>query len=158
MGWFLARHARVPLLGLVDLGFHELGHLVAFPLPEVLTAAAGSVTQVAVPAGLAGYFLFRRHDRAAAAVCLAWAATSAADAAVYIADAPYEQLELIGGYHDWAFVLGELGWMEHAARLAAAVRWFAWMLLAVAVLIAASPWLQRAWRPAPRRTPARFSL
>jgi len=37
---------------------------------------------------------------------LAWAGTSAWDASVYIADAPYERLQLIGGDHDWAFLLG----------------------------------------------------
>src|SRR5437016_5104483 len=38
------RHTRVPLLGLVDLGFHELGHLVTHMLPAVIMAAMGSVT------------------------------------------------------------------------------------------------------------------
>ena len=42
-------------------------------------------------------------------LCLAWAGTSAHEASIYIADAPYERLELIGGYHDWAFVLGPGG-------------------------------------------------
>ena len=29
----LVRDVRVPMLGLVDLGFHELGHLLTYPLP-----------------------------------------------------------------------------------------------------------------------------
>ena len=43
--------ARVPLLAYVDLGFHELGHLLTYPLPDLLTAMAGSLFQVAVPFG-----------------------------------------------------------------------------------------------------------
>lgn len=106
-GWFaFVRAGPVPLLWCVDLGFHELGHLVMYILPinEVLTAAMGSITQCAVPLGLAVYFWVLRRDRVGAVVCLAWGATSLQDASVYIADAPYEKLTLIGGEHDWAFV------------------------------------------------------
>ncbi|MEX2275021.1 MAG: hypothetical protein WEA10_05600 [Actinomycetota bacterium] len=134
LAWFpFVFGTRVPLLGLVDLGFHELGHLLTHPLPDVWTAAMGSVTQVAVPTGLAGYFLWRRRDAAAAAICLAWAGTSAADASVYIADAPLQQLELIGGHHDWAFVLGRLQLLDAAGSIAGVVR-FAGALLIVAAL------------------------
>jgi hypothetical protein len=59
-----------------------------------------------VPLALAAYFVLFRRDVLAVGLCLSWAGTSARDAAVYIADAPYERLELIGGDHDWAFVLG----------------------------------------------------
>lgn len=50
------------------------------------------------------------------AVCLAWAGTAARDASVYIADAPVEALPLIGGDHDWAFLLApHLDWAEPLA-------------------------------------------
>lgn len=122
---------RVPLLGLVDLGFHELGHLITYPLPDIATAMAGSAMQVAVPLGLAAYFLLReQRDLLATGLCLAWAGTSAADVAVYVADAPYEALPLIGGHHDWAFILGQLDALETAATIAAWVRgWGALLVL-----------------------------
>jgi hypothetical protein len=47
------RQQRVPLLGLVDLGFHELGHLLTYWLPQVITAMMGSAFQIAVPLGIA---------------------------------------------------------------------------------------------------------
>ena len=44
LAWFpFVRDTRVPLLGLVDLGFHELGHLLTYPLPDLWTAAMGSI-------------------------------------------------------------------------------------------------------------------
>ena len=140
LGWVaFARSSPVPMLELVDLGFHELGHLVTYPLPwDGLTAAMGTLFQIGVPAGLAAYFGFRRREPASAAVCLAWAATSAQSASVYIADAPYERLALIGGDHDWAFLLfgsDHLGW---AAPLATATRTGGLMLLLGAVALAAS--------------------
>jgi hypothetical protein len=63
-----------------------------------------------------GLYFFLRRNRAAGAVCLAWAGTSAQNASVYIADAPFQRLALIGREHDWAFVLGP----EHLNGLGAA--------------------------------------
>ncbi len=117
---------RVPLLEHIDLGFHELGHLVfyVFPISEFVTAAAGSAFEIGVPVGLGVYFSFVRHERLAASVCWAWAATSARSVAIYIADAPYERLPLIGGEHDWAYLLGpsQLDNLDAAAGLATATK------------------------------------
>jgi hypothetical protein len=61
-------------------------------------------------------------DRMAAGLCLAWAGSSAQQVAVYVADAPYQRLPLIGGEHDWAFILGRLGLLDRAEGVATAVR------------------------------------
>jgi len=101
------------------------------PLPEPLKSCACAMSkslaaafQVAVPVGLAAYFGLRRRDLLAASLCLAWAGASAADVSVYIADAPFERLPLIGGDHDWAYLLGPsaLGNMNGAAGIAKAVQ------------------------------------
>jgi hypothetical protein len=132
-GWFaFVRGTRVPLLGLVDLGFHELGHLLTYPFPDVVTASMGSVTQVAVPIGLAAYFLAVRGDRLGGSLCLGWAGASAADVGVYIADAPTQELALLGeGEHDWAFVLGpeHLDALDQATAIAAWVKGLGLLLL-----------------------------
>lgn len=160
LGWLaFGRDARIPLLSLVDLGFHELGHLLTYPLPwDVVTAAMGSVFQVAVPMGLAAYFGLLRRDGVAAGVCLAWSGTAAQGASIYIADAPFEALPLIGGTHDWAFILGEhYDALDRAAGLAHGVRVFGLLtLLAGAALCAAEPWLvtRRARRDAARAASA----
>lgn len=156
LGWFaFVRGTRVPLLSLADLGFHELGHLVTSFLPEVVNYGAGSFFQIAVPLGLATYFVLRRRDLAAGAVCLAWAATNAQDASVYIADAPFEQLELIGGDHDWATILGpdHFDALSSAHTLAAAVKGFGLVLLLLGLAICfAGPWLDARLNPLqPRR-------
>jgi len=146
LGWFaFVRETRVPLLGPVDLGFHELGHLVTYPLPDVVTAAMGSITQVLVPVGLALYFLLLRADLVGAGVCFAWAATSAQDASVYIADAPFERLPLIGGEHDWAFVLGpqHLNALGSAHTIAAAVKGIGFVLLIAGLACCADGLLRR---------------
>ena len=157
LGWYaFARSTRVPLLGWVDLGFHELGHLIMyiFPISQVLTAAMGSILQVAVPIGLAVYFAWWRRDTLAGAVCLAWGGTSLQDASVYVADAPYQALELIGGEHDWAYVLGPEGFdrLDQAAAIARTVRATGLVLLVVALgAVAYGAWCAFSDRP---RVPA----
>ena len=147
---FVSRR-RVPLLGLVDLGFHELGHLVTRPFPDVFTAAMGSVTQVLVPLGIALYFWLARHDLMAGGLCLAWAGTSARDAAVYIADAPYQRLTLIGGEHDWAFVLGpsHLNLLDKAGLIAGVVTAMAIVFVAGGVFLCVVGLLRRGEPAAP---------
>ncbi len=125
LGWFAyARGDRVPLLSGVDLGFHELGHLLAAPLPTMVMFLAGSATQILVPLGLAVYFGLQRREPVSAGVMLAWAGSSAQDVSVYIADAPYQALPLIGGQHDWAYLLGPRGWdaIGAAGSIAATVK------------------------------------
>lgn len=143
MAFFVyVRNVRVPLLGYVDLGFHELGHLIGYivPISERLTAALGSITQIAVPLGLAIYFLWWRKDQVAGGLMLAWAGTSAWDASVYIADAPYERLQLIGGDHDWAFLLGPTEFNNYgiADDLAAFVEFTGAISLTIGLLICLS--------------------
>jgi hypothetical protein len=143
LGLLGMRGRRVPLLGLADLGFHELGHLVCYVLPvgDLVTAAAGSFAQVAVPVGLAAYFHLVRRDRVGTAVCMAWAATAALDVSRYIADAPFERLPLIGGDHDWAFFFSAEGIdsMGSAAGVARAVAALGWVLYVGSFVVALRP-------------------
>jgi hypothetical protein len=141
-GWIAFVHnSRVPLLWCVDLGFHELGHLIMYiiPINEALTAAMGSINQCAVPLGIALYFYFWRRDVIGGSICLAWAATNFQDASVYIADAPYQRLELIGGEHDWAAVLGpqHFNMLQDAHLIATIVRDTGFVLLLVAAFVLA---------------------
>ena len=128
------RDARVPLLGWIDLCVHEFGHVAAAPLPPVAVAMAGSTGQILLPLLLAGAFWFVRGEPLSAMICLAWAGTSAHDAAAYIADAPYERLELIGGTHDWAYALGPGGFdaLGSAGAIAGAVRGAGLLMVVVA--------------------------
>jgi hypothetical protein len=138
--WAFVRDDRIPLLTYVNLGFHELGHLIFYLVPfvgTVVTASAGSALQCLVPLGLGVYFLAWPRDRLAGAACFAWAATNFQEASVYIADAPYEELQLIGGEHDWATVLGpeHLNRLQDAGSIALTVRGIGAVILLVAVVL-----------------------
>ena len=125
---------RVPLLGWIDLAIHEAGHVATYVFPDLVTAMMGSIAQVAVPLAIAAYFGWRR-ELASAMLCLAWAGTSARDASLYIADAPYERLVLIGGMHDWAFALGPEGFdaLDRAGAVAAVVHGAGLLMVVAAV-------------------------
>ena len=136
-----ASGAMIPLLWGVDLGIHEFGHMVTYWVPVwQVTAAAGSVFQVAVPLGVAWYLAATRRYRTAG-ILLAWAGCSARNVAVYIGDAPYRQLALIGGensLHDWAQLLAGRQ-MQYAGAIASAVNVLGWLLIAAGLVLAIAP-------------------
>jgi hypothetical protein len=138
LGWIaFVKDDSVPILSLIDLAFHEFGHFATYVFSEPVTAIMGSVAQVAFPLAIAGYFAFRMLDWLAAALCLAWAGTSAQNASVYIADAPYEELELLGGEHDWAYLLGPEVWnrLDQAESIARTVDTLGVLMLLAGVAI-----------------------
>jgi hypothetical protein len=68
---------------------------------------------VIVPCVFVGYFL-KRKDRHAASVALWWVAQNFWNISVYVKDARAEELPLVGGgEHDWAYLLGRLGWLPY---------------------------------------------
>ena len=125
LGYFaFVQGARVTLLSAVDLGFHELGHLLFRPFPRQVMVFMGSGMQVLVPLLLAVYFGAFQRDLLGLGLMLAWAGTSAQDVSVYVADAPIQALPLLYGSesHDWHFLLSSWGRLDQAASYAAAVK------------------------------------
>ena len=135
---------RVPLLGWADLGFHELGHMITRPFGETFSFIMGSGTQVLIPTALGVYFWLTRRDPQAGFL-FGWAASSFQDASVYIADAPHERLQLIGGDHDWAFLLNKWNMLDRADTISGMV-WFIGLVLGfVGLALALSPFVRRGW-------------
>lgn len=138
-GVYYLRHPdHYGLLDHVDLAIHETGHLVFAPFGAFLTALGGTLLQLAVPAAFVWYFV-RRRDRYAAGVALWWVAQNLWNVSIYAKDAQAQELPLVGGgEHDWAYLLEEVGWLEHdqvvgqVIRLAGAVAF----LMAIVVCIA----------------------
>ncbi len=137
------RGVRVPLLGWIDLAIHEFGHVAFFWAPTDVMLVMGNGTQALLPLLLAGVFLLRERDLLGGALCIGWSATSLADAAVYIADAPWRMLPLLGpeSSHDWWQLLGSRGMLSSAPALASGVKGMGFaLLLLAAAMVAAGPW------------------
>jgi hypothetical protein len=151
------RGGWVPFLSGVDLGVHEFGHMVVMWAPALWVSLAGSLVQVAAPAGLAAYFWWRR-DRLAVVMMVAWTGMSLNNVSAYIHDATRMELALFGddgsgAGHDWHTILGELGWLDHTDAIAGSVRFGSAMAFAAALGLVA--WFARGdlRRPAPGDRP-----
>jgi hypothetical protein len=101
------------LFDYVDLGIHETGHLVFGPFGEFIGMAGGTMLQLIFPLAFVWYF-WRERDRHAATVAGWWVAQNLWNIAVYVQDAQAEELPLVGGgEHDWAYLLGKVGLIDH---------------------------------------------
>ena len=99
-------------LHLINLPFHEAGHVIFSPLGEFMTTLGGSLGQVLVPIVCGVAFLTTSWNPFGAAVMGWWAGENLMDVAIYINDARALQLTLIGGHtgaevegHDWEHIL-----------------------------------------------------
>ena len=136
---------RVPVLSMFDLGIHELGHLITRPFGMVVSFFMGSGLQILVPFGGAVYFWFWQRDRISAGLLMCWGATAMQDVSVYIADAPYRSIQLIGGTHDWWWLLSRRGHLSWADEISNGV-WIAGLSLGLAGLaVIVAPLAGAAW-------------
>lgn len=120
--FYILTPSHYGLLDHLDLAIHETGHLVFSPFGEFFTALGGTLLQLLLPAAFVWYFR-RRGDRFAAGVALWWVAQNCLNIAVYVQDAQDQELPLVGGgEHDWAYLLGELGWLAHDQLVGQLVR------------------------------------
>jgi len=111
---------------LVNLPFHEAGHMLFRIFGQFMMMLGGSLTQLLVPFICLVAFLMKTRDTFAASVSLWWLGQSLIDLAPYINDARRLQLMLLGGvtgrdvedFHDWEFILRNLGLLEYDHLLA----------------------------------------
>lgn len=118
-------------LHLINLPFHEAGHLFFSPFGRFLQVLGGTLGQWLVPLAVLCAFLAKGNPFGAT-VGLWWLGESFLDIAPYMNDARAGQLMLLGGvtgsevedYHDWEVLLTKLGWLQHdhlIARLTFAI-------------------------------------
>ncbi len=143
---FIFASGAEPIMGSflhnVDLVFHEAGHVVFSPFGQFLTVVGGSLLQIIVPIICAIALVRTSGDRTGAALCAWWAGQNLVDLAPYIGDARALQLPLLGGRtgadvegHDWEWILGHVGWLQHDRTLASAAH-----ALGSIVMVAALAW------------------
>ena len=130
-------------LHLVNLPFHEAGHIFFRPFGEFVTSLGGTLGQFLVPLVCLGSFLFYRFDNFAAAVCLWWTGENFLDIAPYVNDARDLVLPLIGGntgqtspygFHDWEYILTEAGLIGYEHDIARAFQFIGTIIMAAAML------------------------
>ncbi len=119
----------------VNLIFHEAGHVIFSFFGRFLHILGGSLMQVLVPAGIAGYFFFHRQLYAGA-LTLCWVAQNLWDVSIYIKDAQARVLPLLGGeavLHDWHFLLLDMNLLTKDQLIGNLVFWLGVLLYVAAI-------------------------
>jgi len=147
-GVTLAPGGPVTFLHGVNLVFHEAGHVIFGFFGRFVAVLGGSLNQVLIPAVCVIAFLHTRQ-RASAAVALFWTGQSLADVAVYAADGRAMALPLLaeGLIHDWNYILGHTGLLQHAEAIGR-LMFGAGALLMLGALAFLALDLLRAWQAA----------
>lgn len=115
----------------LDLGIHEIGHVVFSPFGEFLAVAGGSILQCLVPIASMVMF-FRQRDYFAIAFAWGWLAINLFDVATYAADARIMALPLVSPFaggdepiHDWNYLLSHMHLLNLDTTIAMLIRLFA---------------------------------
>jgi hypothetical protein len=116
-------NGEVSILHSTNLVFHEAGHTIFVFLGEFAHFLGGTILQIAIPLLLAFSFL-RKGDIFATLIMLWWVGENLINVSAYIADARIQQLELIGGEHDWTYILGKMGILQQDLVIAKIVFFF----------------------------------
>lgn len=100
-------------MDLVNLAFHEAGHVFLTPFGTTMHFLGGTFGQLAVPAILIAYFLVRQHQPPGAAFSAWWLGESFVNVAIYMADARDLAIPLVGGgVHDWNHLFFQFGVLD----------------------------------------------
>jgi hypothetical protein len=136
-----SNYAGESFLHLINLPFHEAGHIFFSFFGRFLHVLGGSLLQVIIPAVCLVAFLMRREPFSAS-IGLWWVGQSFIDMAPYINDARAGQLVLIGGvtgqeapdFHDWNVLLGMTGLLNYDRVIAHLAKYTGVVLILLALL------------------------
>lgn len=84
-------------LHLVNLPFHEAGHVIFRPFGAFITSLGGTLGQLLMPSICMGVLLLKTRDPFGASVALWWVGENFLDIAPYMNDARAGRLPLLGG-------------------------------------------------------------
>lgn len=100
----------------VEFGVHEVSHVIASFLPQLFTAAAGSIGEIGFTV-LIVIAALKTRSYFAAVFGGIWVMLAMHSAGRYMADARTQQLPLVSfgdtAKHDWNFVFTQLGWIHN---------------------------------------------
>jgi hypothetical protein len=133
------------MIDLVFIPIHEGGHLLFRLFGESLMVAGGTLLQLATPLMLAAVFIFQRQVPGTV-FCIFFFFEQFLPISAYMADARAQELPLLtvgdgdDVIHDWNYLFGRLGLLDHDTQIAHAVRLLGWigMLATVAWMIGRS--------------------
>ena len=122
-------------LSSVNLIFHESGHFIFAIFGETLQFLGGTFGQLLVPLIFVVYFFIHRNFYAML-VLLWWFGENMIGISIYIKDAHTQDLPLIGGIHDWMFLLSKWGIMGYDQEIGGAVFFLGVFIMSISLILA----------------------
>jgi len=114
-----------------DFFLHEMAHIVTAFLPAVLTASAGSLSEILLGTILV-VFALKSKAYFTSLICSMWFMLACQSAGTYMADARAQKLSLVSlagalsgsdtAMHDWHFVFGKLHILQFDTLIGGTVR------------------------------------
>lgn len=114
--YFLLNRGYYTFLDLIDLFIHEPGHLLFGVFGEFVQFLGGTLMQIILPLGMAIVF-FRMGKKYLSQIFLFWLGHNFINISVYVDDANKMKLKIIGGAHDWNWILNRIDLVEYAAEI-----------------------------------------
>ena len=115
-------YAGESFMHLVNLPFHEAGHIIFRPFGSFMASLGGSMGQLMMPLICFSVLLIKTRDTLGSSVTLWWFGQNFIDMSPYINDARSLRLPLLGGnighsspygFHDWEYLLTESGLLQY---------------------------------------------
>lgn len=155
-GYILYKHLSNPeytsILGGLNLGIHELGHMLFSVFGEFIGITGGTAIQLLAPIfGVVNFY--RQRDFFAIALCFGWLSTNLFNVSLYVSDARSMDLPLVAisgsenTLHDWNYLLSKLGILQFDASLAFLIKSFA--VLTMLICLSLGSWLLLQMRKSP---------
>ncbi|MDH5476825.1 MAG: zinc ribbon domain-containing protein [Nitrospinota bacterium] len=127
---------------LINLVFHEAGHIIFTPFGRFIQVLGGSLLQTLIPLVCLGGFLLVWRDPFAASVAWWWTGENLVDLAPYIYDARAGDMMLLGGMtgrdnpdiHDWKNLLTWTGLLKYD-HLLASLAYYTGLLMMFSALL-----------------------
>jgi len=114
--YFLINRGSYTFLDLIDLFIHEPGHLIFGLFGEFVQFLGGTLMQIILPLGIAIAFLYK-GQKYLSQIFFFWLGHNFINISVYVDDANKMKLRIIGGAHDWNWILNKIGLIEYAEEI-----------------------------------------
>lgn len=147
-GYVFYRHLNNPaytsVLGGLNLGIHELGHMVFSFSGQFLGVLGGTILQLLAPV-FGGINFYRQKDFFSIALCFGWLSTNLFNVSMYVSDARSMALPLVAVFgnentlHDWNYLLSKLGLLRFDTFIAFLIKFSA--VLAMLLCFFLGGWL-----------------
>lgn len=105
----------------VNFLFHEAGHVVFLVFGTTIGFLGGTILQLLIPIICGLVLIKQQEDWFGGGLCGWWFGENMVNIGLYMKDAPYRVMPLIGGEHDWVYLFSQWQLMPHAETIGQSV-------------------------------------